>query len=112
MVASIESSFFISIRGSFLKYSLKGVAIYHYYGWAGWQKEDAAWAAGGGEEGCGRPAALSSTRQPVGQQLGVGFPLFVSCGGHVGWQVFVLVEGGLGLVGGMIVFCQRTNLEN
>ena len=25
------------------------------------------------------------------QQLGVGFPLLVSCGGHVGWQVLVLV---------------------
>ena len=34
----------------------------------------------------------------------MGFPLFVSCGGHVGWQVLVLVfdlvEGGLGFGGG------------
>ena len=54
----------------------------------------------------------------VSLSLGVGGlpPLSGACGGHAGGQ---LGDRGLGVLfllcvarGGMIVFCQRTNLEN
>ena len=49
----------------------------------------------------------------LGRQVGRFLPPAVLCGGHVALQFVIF---GLGLVcvlvGGMIVFCQRTNLEN